>query len=66
MTRPLALGIFALSTFTFGGCFGETRLKEGAAAGAGIGALLGDGGGAGSRDSASPQEEPLRFFGPIE
>jgi hypothetical protein len=43
MMRRLVPGIILLVALTLGGCFGETRLTEGAAAGAIVGGLAGAG-----------------------
>ncbi|MDF1852157.1 MAG: hypothetical protein P1U85_15045 [Verrucomicrobiales bacterium] len=70
MMRRLVPGIILLVALTLGSCFGETRLTEGAAAGAGIGALLG--GGAADESETAPEDsgetgdEGPRFFGPAE
>lgn len=72
MIRFVFLGIVLLAALGVGGCVGETKLTEGAAAGAGIGALLGGSGGAdaaeeeGEEVEASSDEDGLQYFGPVQ
>ncbi len=73
MSRALFSGIILLSCLTLGGCFsGNQQLTEGAAAGAGIGALLGLGAAESSATNNSEEPEtasrakPLQFFGPAQ
>ena len=54
MNRAFLIGLTLLVALMIGGCAGQTKLTDGAAAGAGIGALLGLGN-SGEQGDGSPR-----------